>query len=234
MAYRFHSLASSATPCKRRGSSCSQGEVFRKRARASTESHAAIPPVPVARRSTQGCFQGEGLPEDAEGSAGPRTRALALALRRVPRRAGRVQRIRPAQAARPKPAPEQDRRTKTRKGSQGKTSLQSLQRSSRDGEGGPKPIKTRNGPQRVFPCGPSRRVRRARPRHPPNANRPARGRSPCGPSRRVRRIQRVSSRAARAKRKAPSASATPCPPAALRCSTLGEGGLNCRVRDGTG
>ena len=35
-------------------------------------------------------------------------------------------------------------------------------------------------------------------------------------------------------RKAPSASATPCPPAAKRCSTLGEGGLNCRVRDGTG
>ena len=35
-------------------------------------------------------------------------------------------------------------------------------------------------------------------------------------------------------RKAPSASATPCPPAAWRCSTLGEGGLNCRVRDGTG
>ena len=35
-------------------------------------------------------------------------------------------------------------------------------------------------------------------------------------------------------RKAPSANATPCPPAALRCSTLGEGGLNCRVRDGTG
>ena len=53
--------------------------------------------------------------------------------------------------------------------------------------------------------------------------------------RRVRRIPRVSSRAGpRAKRKAPSASATPCPPAALRCSTLGEGGLNCRVRDGTG
>ena len=42
------------------------------------------------------------------------------------------------------------------------------------------------------------------------------------------------SAAARAHRKAPSASATPCPPAALRCSTLGEGGLNCRVRDGTG
>ena len=40
--------------------------------------------------------------------------------------------------------------------------------------------------------------------------------------------------ASRAKRKAPSASATPCPPAAWRCSTLGEGGLNCRVRDGTG
>ena len=42
------------------------------------------------------------------------------------------------------------------------------------------------------------------------------------------------SAAARANRKAPSASATPCPPAAWRCSTLGEGGLNCRVRDGTG
>ena len=46
---------------------------------------------------------------------------------------------------------------------------------------------------------------------------------------------RISSRAEpRKHRKAPSASATPCPPAALRCSTLGEGGLNCRVRDGTG
>ena len=193
MAYRFHSLASSATPCKRRGSSCSQGEVFRKRARASTESHAAIPPVPVARRSTQGCFQGEGLPEDAEGSAGPRTRALALALRRVPRRAGRVQRIRPAQAARPKPAPAHE----NAQGLARKTSLQSLQRSSRDGEGGPKPIKTRKGPQRVFPCGPSRRVRRARPRHPANANRPARGRSPCGPSARAAPPARISSRVAR-------------------------------------
>lgn len=45
----------------------------------------------------------------------------------------------------------------------------------------------------------------------------------------------ISSRAEpRKHRKAPSASATPCPPAASRCSTLGEGGLNCRVRDGTG
>lgn len=45
----------------------------------------------------------------------------------------------------------------------------------------------------------------------------------------------ISSRAEpRKHRKAPSASATPCPPAAFRCSTLGEGGLNCRVRDGTG
>ena len=49
-----------------------------------------------------------------------------------------------------------------------------------------------------------------------------RGTSPAGLSRRMRI------------RKAPSASATPCPPAASRCSTLGEGGLNCRVRDGTG
>ena len=29
-------------------------------------------------------------------------------------------------------------------------------------------------------------------------------------------------------------SATPCPPAAWRCSTFGEGGLNCRVRNGIG
>ena len=50
--------------------------------------------------------------------------------------------------------------------------------------------------------------------------RPAGGGPPAGLSRRYR--------------KAPSASATPCPPAASRCSTLGEGGLNCRVRDGTG
>ena len=150
----------------------------------------------------------------------PPAQALALALRRVPRRAGRVQRIRPAQAAQPKPAPAHE----NAQGLARKTSLQSLQRSSRDGEGGPKPIKTREGPQGDTTCGPSRRVRRARPRHPANANGPARGRSPCGPS----------ARAARATRKAPSASATPCPPAALRCSTLGEGGLNCRVRDGTG
>ena len=62
--------------------------------------------------------------------------------------------------------------------------------------------------------------------YPINARR-ARGgtgspRGPCRPLGRPRN------------RKAPSASATPCPPAALRCSTLGEGGLNCRVRDGTG
>ena len=54
----------------------------------------------------------------------------------------------------------------------------------------------------------------------PNAIRPAEGIPPAG--------------LIGAKRKAPSASATPCPPAASRCSTLGEGGLNCRVRDGTG
>ena len=160
MAYRFHSLASSATPCKRRGSSCSQGEVFRKRARASTESHAAIPPVPVARRSTQGCFQGEGLPEDAEGSAGPRTRALALALRRVPRRAGRVQRIRPAQAARPKPAPEQDRRTKTRKGSQGKPRCNPSNAPHETAKEGQSPSKRKQARKGYSPCGPSRRVRR--------------------------------------------------------------------------
>ena len=33
---------------------------------------------------------------------------------------------------------------------------------------------------------------------------------------------------------APCMSATPCPPAAWRCSTFGEGGLNCRVRNGIG
>ena len=57
------------------------------------------------------------------------------------------------------------------------------------------------------------------------------------PSRRMRRASAHLLRArgtAQTHRKAPSASATPCPPAALRCSTLGEGGLNCRVRDGTG
>ena len=55
---------------------------------------------------------------------------------------------------------------------------------------------------------------------PQDAERPAGGTSPAG--------------LLGADRKAPSASATPCPPAASRCSTLGEGGLNCRVRDGTG
>ena len=78
----------------------------------------------------------------------------------------------------------------------------------------------------IPPAGLSRRVRRATPAsagaHPrarpgSGERRPVGGRRPNG-----------------AKRKAPSASATPCPPAALRCSTLGEGGLNCRVRDGTG
>ena len=96
---------------------------------------------------------------------------------------------------------------------------------------------------------------------PPNANRPAgdialrvlrrdmraarhaadrhRGRAvgrprlPWRASARTPRTQRGTA-PERAKRKAPSASATPCPPAASRCSTLGEGGLNCRVRDGTG
>ena len=57
----------------------------------------------------------------------------------------------------------------------------------------------------------------------PKRKRPAGDGPPAG----LRRMRR-------AKRKAPSASATPCPPAASRCSTLGEGGLNCRVRDGTG
>ena len=36
------------------------------------------------------------------------------------------------------------------------------------------------------------------------------------------------------KKKAPPASTTSCPPTAWRCSTFGDGGLNCRVRNGTG
>ena len=94
--------------------------------------------------------------------------------------------------------------------------------------------KTRRGPQRDPPCGacsphdagrgpyaPQRRSGRPRSRClPQDAKEARRGYPPAGLSRRYR--------------KAPSASATPCPPAALRCSTLGEGGLNCRVRDGTG
>ena len=183
MAYRFHSLASSATPCKRRGRSCSQGAVFRKRARASTESHAAIPPVPVARRSTQGLPQGEDLFRRRGKAHSPPRRPSPSPCGPFPGAPGACSgyaRRRPLGRSRP-------RRMKTRKGSQGKTSLQSLHRSSRDGEGGPKPIKTQKGPQGDTPCGPSRRVRRARPRHPPNANRPARGRSPCGPYQRKKK-----------------------------------------------
>ena len=71
----------------------------------------------------------------------------------------------------------------------------------------------------------------AKPR-PPQARGPRGDRTPRGPCSALRRVRRM--RRARACRKAPSASATPCPPAAWRCSTLGEGGLNCRVRDGTG
>lgn len=79
------------------------------------------------------------------------------------------------------------------------------------------------------PCGASAPVARRRAqgrswgRNPPpkkKRKRPAGGGPPAG--------------LLGAYRKAPSASATPCPPAASRCSTLGEGGLNCRVRDGTG
>ena len=68
---------------------------------------------------------------------------------------------------------------------------------------------------------------------PQNAEKPAGGASPpCGP---LPAHAAHAAPGARAHiRKAPSASATPCPPAAWRCSTLGEGGLNCRVRDGTG
>ena len=61
-----------------------------------------------------------------------------------------------------------------------------------------------------------------------------RGDTPAGLSGACRARARLDAAALRAHRKAPSASATPCPPAASRCSTLGEGGLNCRVRDGTG
>ena len=73
---------------------------------------------------------------------------------------------------------------------------------------GPLP-KTQRGPQgNIPPAGPSRRMRRA------SAHLLARG------------TARVEKRPPRARR--------PALPAALRCSTLGEGGLNCRVRDGTG
>ena len=65
----------------------------------------------------------------------------------------------------------------------------------------------------------------AKPRPPQNAERPAGEPPPRAPP---------GACGARIYRKAPSASATPCPPAASRCSTLGDGGLNCRVRDGTG
>ena len=74
-----------------------------------------------------------------------------------------------------------------------------------------------------------------RKEQPRNAKRPAGGNIPLRASPDEFHARGRSGDAApRAKRKAPSASATPCPPAALRCSTLGEGGLNCRVRDGTG
>ena len=106
-----------------------------------------------------------------------------------------------------------------------------------------------NSPQRILgpgprtapgPRGAKARRRRAqrRPRRrylPRNAKRPAGGNIPLRASPGACRARaRRDAAALRAHRKAPSASATPCPPAALRCSTLGEGGLNCRVRDGTG
>ena len=81
----------------------------------------------------------------------------------------------------------------------------------------PRRAKARRGavPPRAFSARAARGAPRARPGS--GGRRPVGGRRPIG-----------------AYRKAPSASATPCPPAAWRCSTLGEGGLNCRVRDGTG
>ena len=108
--------------------------------------------------------------------------------------------------------------------------------------------KTRRGPQGTTPlrCPLAPRCRAgavcaatpigppATPLPPHNAERPARGDPPAGLSGACRARARRDAAALRAHRKAPSASATPCPPAALRCSTLGEGGLNCRVRDGTG
>ena len=123
----------------------------------------------------------------------------------------------------------------------------------------PGPHKDKKAPaQRATPIKPPRRTM------PQDAERPARDDPPAVPARPTMpgggRIRRNADRPAReaatsAKRgearrgypprappgacgarirKAPSASATPCPPAASRCSTLGEGGLNCRVRDGTG
>ena len=112
-------------------------------------------------------------------------------------------------------------------------------------------IKIKKAPaQRATPIRPPRRTM------PQDAERPARDDPPAVPARptmpgggRMRRnadrpgreaatspgaCGARGARGARIYRKAPSASATPCPPAASRCSTLGEGGLNCRVRDGTG
>ncbi len=90
-----------------------------------------------------------------------------------------------------------------------------------------RPLRRRKGPQgATSPAGLSRRMRRTPPASagaPPRARPGNSERRPVG-----------GRRSNGADRKAPSASATPCPPAALRCSTLGEGGLNCRVRDGTG
>ena len=55
---------------------------------------------------------------------------------------------------------------------------------------------------------------------------PAGRRSPAGLPAGLRGRSRAKKRPPRARR--------PALPAAWRCSTLGEGGLNCRVRDGTG
>ena len=41
-------------------------------------------------------------------------------------------------------------------------------------------------------------------------------------------------KAALRRQEAPCASEAPYPPAAWRCSTFGDGGLNCRVRNGIG
>ena len=216
MAYRFRSLASSATPCKRRGRSCSQGEVFRKRARASTESHAAIPPVPVARRSTQGCFQGEGLPERRGKAHSPPRKPSPSPCGAFPGAPGACSgyaRRRPLGRSRP-------RRTKTRKGSQGKPRCNPSNAPHETAKEGQSPSKRKRA-RKEIPLAGLHGACGARGRGIPQTQTGPQGDDP--PAGLIS-----------AKRKAPSASATPCPPAAWRCSTLGEGGLNCRVRDGTG
>ena len=122
-------------------------------------------------------------PEDAERPAAPRAGPRPrLAARSQARRARAADT--PGAGRSAKAGPRAESAHENAQGLARKTSLQSLQRSSRDGEGGPKPIKTRKGPQGDdSPCGPSARAAHsARPRardraqkekRPPRARRPA-------------------------------------------------------------